>query len=269
MVQFMLLSRQCKGQHNIKAGAREAFPRGLFQPEGSFRFSVDALLLGAFVRACRPRWDRFLDMGCGSGAVSFGLLLRSASGSGRALGIDIQEDLVRAARRNAVTLGLDKVFRAERADLADAEGWISRVLPGFDLLAANPPYRLAGQGRVSADPLRRQALFGTDATLGIFIRAAALAAAPGAIFCLVFPESRKEELLLALVRENFQPERLLPVQSRPQRPPFLILAAARKIDPPAPAGAPVTEQPLLLYAREKGPALTGQALEFCPYLGAG
>jgi len=175
---------------------------------------------------------------------------------------------VRAALHNAVTLGLDKVFQAERADLADAKIWNFRVLPGFDLLAANPPYRLAGRGRVSADPLRRQALFGTDETLGIFIRAAALAAAPGAIFCLVFPESRKEELLLALVRENFQPERLLSVQSRPQCPPSWILVAARKIDPPsAPVGAPVADQPLLLYAREKGPALTGPAMEFCPYLG--
>ena len=58
------------------AEARRAFPAGLEQPEGSFRFSVDALLLAAFAASRTADVTiRFIDLGTGCGVVGLAYLL--------------------------------------------------------------------------------------------------------------------------------------------------------------------------------------------------
>ena len=51
----------------------------LIQPARGFRSSLDPVLLAAFAR---PPFGRFLDIGCGTGAVSFLLLARDPEASG-------------------------------------------------------------------------------------------------------------------------------------------------------------------------------------------
>ncbi|MEG2005461.1 MAG: hypothetical protein RR014_05430, partial [Bilophila sp.] len=100
---------------------RARFPRGLEQPEGSFRFSMDALLLAAFAAQeqgafaaeeqgafatqekedARPQ-TTFADLGTGCGVVGLALLLRQ---KGHGIGLDLDADLVLAAQRNAAHLG--------------------------------------------------------------------------------------------------------------------------------------------------------------------
>ena len=58
----------------------------LVQPARGFRSSLDPLLLAAFVR---PPFGRFVDIGCGTGALSFALscaLLRPPAVGGAAAG---------------------------------------------------------------------------------------------------------------------------------------------------------------------------------------
>ena len=55
--------------------AIEIFPRGLKQPEGSFRFGQDALLLAALTARFCTRKDKVVELGCGCGAALSGLLL--------------------------------------------------------------------------------------------------------------------------------------------------------------------------------------------------
>ena len=84
--------------------AIEIFPRGLKQPEGSFRFGQDALLLAALTARFCTRKDKVVELGCGCGAALSGLLLLWPCAYG--LGLDIGEELLKAARENALSLNL-------------------------------------------------------------------------------------------------------------------------------------------------------------------
>ncbi|MDR2050462.1 MAG: methyltransferase domain-containing protein [Deltaproteobacteria bacterium] len=229
------------------SGERLRFPSGLVQPQGSFRFSMDALLLGAFARSCRPDWSSLLDLGCGCGAVAFAVWLLSPRPEEepprRILGLDLQDDLLEAARQNASLLGCADIFTAAPADLRQE---MTREREAFDLVTANPPYHLTGKGRLPLSPSRRLALHGDENTLRAFLRSARAAMSGSGAFCMIFPFSRRDELLAALKDCGLYPVRLLPVQTGPCRAPRLILLSAGT--KPAEKLTSTEERPLILRA---------------------
>lgn len=247
--------------------AREFFPRGLFQPEGSFRFSLDALLLAAYAARRRPEWRRLADLGCGAGAVAFGLLLLAGEGTGRrVLGLELRPELVEAARRNAAGLGFAGAFRAEPADLtAYAPG---RAAGGFDLITANPPYRRPEEGRLPPDELRRAALFGGPENLAAFIRAGRTLIAPGGQFCLIFPYRRLDELAKSLRGAGLALLDAMPVAARAGAEPKLALVSAGIAAEENKGLAGGAQKPLVLYEPTAGGGerLGRAALEFCRFL---
>lgn len=251
--------------------AREYFPRGLAQPEQSFRFSMDALLLAAYAARLRPGWRRLADLGCGVGPVAFGLLLLDGAAGGSntdrtALGLELQDELLEAARLNAARLGFESVFKAERADfMSYAPGGAAGT---FDLVTANPPYRRIGEGRLPPSALRRAALFGGAELLASFVRAGRSLLAEGGVFCLVFPFRRLGELEALLASEGLSVFDALPVQARAEGEPGLVLAAARAEGGEYKARGGQVQNPLILYEGASGgrERLTGEALSFCRFL---
>ncbi len=262
--------------------ARNYFPRGLVQPEASFRFSADALLLGGFATACRPQWRNLADLGCGCGVVAFSAMLLVKGqdvAARRAVGVDAQPELLAAATQNAELLGFTRQFTPVLEDLRLS--CAARVLPpglsrgGFDLITANPPYRLSGHGREPASPLRRMALFGGHDTLLAFASSARMLLAKDGLFCLVFAFDRYMALCAALAECGFMPERLLPVATGRGETPLLALLAVRKgeaehaydVRPVDLALYRELEDPLHLYVWEGGTKkVTEEAMALCPYL---
>ncbi len=267
-------------QHVISGTAVEAarafFPRGLFQPEGSFRFSLDALLLASFLRpAGDGQGERLLDLGTGCGVVALGMLCRYPELE--AVGLDMLPELAEAARLNAARLGFADRFTAFAHDLTEPAP--PACPPGsFTLVLANPPYRQPGRGRLPANPLRRAALFEREGGLEAFCDAAGRAMAPDGRFGLLFPAARVEELLFALAGAGFETVCLLPVHARANVPARVVLAKAMKKN-----FAPIRKKsgrhfssinshtaidtPLALYEGQGAAAiLTKQALDFCPFL---
>ena len=87
------------------AEARRAFPAGLEQPEGSFRFSVDALLLAAFAASRTTDVTiRFIDLGTGCGVVGLAYLLLKRNIC-QSFGMDCNPELIAAAQNNTAKLG--------------------------------------------------------------------------------------------------------------------------------------------------------------------
>ncbi|MBQ4133559.1 MAG: methyltransferase [Desulfovibrionaceae bacterium] len=243
--------------------ARSRFPRGLHQPEGSFRFSMDALLLAAFARL--PQNGRLLDLGCGCGIIGLALLL--AHPTGKAVGIDISPQLIECARQNAALLGLEARFNAHCHDLRTPLN--AERLPGpeqFDLITANPPFRRTNQGNMPQHELRQAALFETAGGLPDFVKAASFFLKNRGSFCCIWSSERLAELICTLKKHRLEPKELLPVQARPGRECGLTLLRAMKNGGPGLKLAP----PLQIYetAPRPGaePGLTSEALEFCPLL---
>ena len=274
--------------------ARQLFPRGLEQPEGSLRFGADALLLAAFaarhvesLNASRQAHLTAAELGCGCGAALLGLALRCPGITG--LGLDREAPLVQAATANAAHLGLTDRLRFAEAELTDRK--LLSELAGttgvrhagkFDLVLANPPYGVAG--RPSSRSMRERALRGAQSeesreyVLQLFCRAAAALLRHQGCFCCIYDAPALPQLCAALNDAGLGLRLLLPVRTYRAKPALRILALARKHA----AHETVIETPLTLHTGastndnsgtskvtgggKRGPRWSTQALRFCPWL---
>jgi len=236
------------------------FPRSLVQPEGSFRFSADALLLAAFAPGEEAR--RAADLGTGCGVVAFGLALRFPQIS--CTGIDKEAALIEAAHANARMLGLgDRVVFA-RDDVANASLPARLGRESCELVTANPPYRISGTGRRIASPVRQKALEAPQGALADFARAAASLLRHHGRFACVLPPARIADAFAALRAARLEPRRLRCVYPRQGSKAGLVLLEARKNARPDLA----IEAPLILHPDARGSRFSPEASAFCPWLDA-
>lgn len=220
--------------------ARAAFPAGLEQPEGSFRFSADALLLAGFAaEQALPEGAALAELGTGCGVVSLAALLEHPGW--RAVGLEREAVLAEAAERNAAALGLSELFKVRCGDVTnagdlrrmrDALLWKdgtgeSTALPMFDAVMTNPPWRVEGSGRVPPSDLRRRALFGTTETFRGFFSAADALLKNGGLLLAVAGADRTADMLSALP-ERLHPEVLRFVFTKENAPAEFVLLMARK-----------------------------------------
>lgn len=251
------------------------FPRNLVQPEGSMRFGLDALLLACFAtrefgasphfglkNPCRgtpwlPLGPGFaaIDLGCGQGASTAALLLRSENM--RALGVDFSPALIEAARKNISLLNLTGRAAFRVLDLSRAGAAFPRPL--FDLALSNPPYWERGEGRASRDSLNDTARRGEGA-LPLFIRAARSVLVHHGLLYLIFPASRFAALAEALGACRFGIRKALPVRPGAKDAAVRVLVEAAKD-----SAHDIRFLPDLVLQEADGRS-TPQALAFCPFL---
>ncbi len=259
------------------------------------RFGLDALLLACFAarefgasphfglkNPCRdtpwlPPGPGFaaIDLGCGQGASTAALLLRSENV--RALGVDFSPALIDAARKNISLLNLSERAAFRVLDLSRAGAAFPR--PAFDLALSNPPYwergRIRprgrsrhpsnppywerGEGRASRDSLNDTARRGERA-LSLFIRAARAALVHHGLLYLIFPASRFTALAEALGSCRFGMRKALLVRPGAEDAAVRVLVEAAKDT--------VHDIRFLpdLVLQEADGSSTPQALSFCPFL---
>lgn len=267
-----------KNIHHIQ-NARELFPRGLTQPQGTFRFSIDALLLASFARCSAKKGKdgkqrvAMADLGTGCGVV--GLTFCLLHEDVRGLGLEIEASLVEAARENAKLLGLEESFTTIQADIAHL--WPTRLnkeeqeeplrKASYDIVLCNPPYRLPQSGRAAATNLRQQALFEESGSLDDFVRTAASLLRNAGRFNIIYGAGRLADLLTALRQHKLEPKRLRMIHSYIDSPARLVLVEAMRGAKPD----IIVEPPLILYEKQDSSHeptrhYTESALQFCPFL---
>jgi tRNA1Val (adenine37-N6)-methyltransferase len=250
--------------------AAAAFPRGLIQPEGSYRFGLDALLLAAFATASISSLPRYhtatgrafaaADLGTGCGVVAAGLALQLPAL--HCLAFEKEAPLAHAAELNMARLGLGARVRVHKADLAQPASLALAKKSSLDAVLMNPPYRLGTAGRPSPSLLRQGALAGEAATLEIFARAAAALLKHHAPCYAIFAASGLPRLIAAFSTAGLGLRRILPVYAREGQAAKMLLIQAAK-------GAQHDlhfESPLLLYSAAQSTAYSAQAQAFCPWL---
>ena len=198
--------------------ARRRFPAGLQQPEGSFRFSMDALLLAQFGLECLARTPgdgrapRFADLGAGCGVVGLALLLWSEA-SLQGVGVERERCLAEAARCNARRLGVETRYTVLCHDVA-AISRLAGMPRSMRLVLANPPWLLHQRCRESPSPLRRAALVGDEKTFPCFMEAAAALLEEGGRLALVTAVERRNDALTALRGAGLFPYRLCLIETQ-------------------------------------------------------
>jgi tRNA1Val (adenine37-N6)-methyltransferase len=209
----------------------------LYQSRSGYRFSLDAVLLGHFLRLKQDA--RVADLGTGSGAVALVLAYRYPRA--RIIGIEIQPAMVERARRNAALNGL-----GERVTIVSGDVRRPATLPApgsFTTVVCNPPYRSPLSGRVSRDPEKRLARHEFEGALGDFLRAAYTLLAGRGNLAVVYPAFRAVDVLAAMRAAGLEPKRLRMVHAAPEREASLLLIEGVK----GARSALMVEAPLYVY----------------------
>jgi tRNA1Val (adenine37-N6)-methyltransferase len=167
----------------------------IFQPARGPRMSLDPVLLEGFLP---PPHGRFLDIGCGTGALSFLLLARDPAARG--VGVELQPRLAALAVR-----GRDENGWRERLEIVVGDVRNVHNVPmtgdrvvdaaGFDLVATNPPYRTVSGSRRPPDDARALAHQEIALALAEWVACAARAVRPGGRVAAIFPADRAADLV--------------------------------------------------------------------------
>jgi tRNA1Val (adenine37-N6)-methyltransferase len=180
------------------------------QLETGFRSGTDAVMLAAAVPA--QAGQSVLELGTGSGAAGLCLAHRVAGLS--LTGVEIDDDMVRLAARNAGARA-----RMVRADIFDLPAELRR---DFDHVFANPPFHEGGQQ--SPDPARARAL-NDDGSLVQWLSTGLQRTVSGGFFTAIIRADRIPEALTAFGQKGIN---LLPLWPRAGMPAKRAILLARK-----------------------------------------
>jgi tRNA1(Val) A37 N6-methylase TrmN6 len=208
----------------------------LIQPARGFRASIDPVLLSGFVA---PPLGRFVDIGCGTGALAFLLLARDPQARG--VGIELQLRLAALTAEAAAENGFSDRFQLVQADVQADPRRLGLPAASFDLVVTNPPFQPRGQGELPPDEERSIAHHEVALTLGGWLDAAARLVRPDGRVAVVFAAGRLGELLPALTERGLHPLRVRPVYPRPGTAATRVLVEARRL----PGARPLTIEPPL------------------------
>jgi tRNA1Val (adenine37-N6)-methyltransferase len=214
----------------------------LLQPTRGFRASLDPILLASFVA---PPFGHFLDIGCGTGAVSFVLLARDAAATG--LGVELQAPLSALAEEGRARNGWDARFEVRAGDVRALALGAAR----FDLVVTNPPFRPVDEGRPSPHETRALSNHEIALTLAAWADVAAGAVRPGGRVAAIFPADRALELGAALQARDLAPSRLRFVHPRAHEPAGRVLVEAVRG-----GRAPLVVEPPIVVHGEGGERFT-------------
>ena len=221
----------------------------LIQPRRGFRSSLDPVLLARFLA---PPYGRFLDIGCGTGALSFSLLAGDARATGA--GVELQPRLARLAVLGRERNGVAGRFTLIEGDVRAAATTAALAPESFDLVATNPPFRRVERGQSSPDGERAVANHEVTLALRDWLEVARRAVKPGGRVGVVYAAERLPELLAGMSERDLTPVRLRVVH------PFVDRAAVRVlVEAQRGSRRPLAiEEPLILHEGDP-PRFTEQA----------
>ncbi len=224
----------------------------LKQSKQGYRYSVDAVLLASFAQG---GVDRTLDLGTGVGVVALAMLFEGKTE--RATGLEVQAPLAKMALANVVLNDFEERAEIITGDLRDKQ--VIRSLGAFDRVVMNPPYYAARAGRLPPNEEKAIAKHKLLGGLDEWMRAAALALAPGGICEVVYPCDSLTDLLVYSRAHALNPIDLTIVHPRPKSHAVFALVRCQK---DSAAGLNVSE-PWVIYsasgkASSRFPALRGE-----------
>lgn len=174
----------------------------IIQKRRGYRFSLDPLLLADFCPI--GAGARAADLGTGCGVIP--LILARKSPESFLVGVEFQPDMADVAARNVALNGLQERIGIVCDDILHVADHLESGT--FDLVTANPPFRVPGTGKISPTPGRDAARHETTAGLKDFLAAAKRLAKIGGRICLVYHVSRLAELLAEARNLKLAPLRL-------------------------------------------------------------
>ncbi len=179
----------------------------LLQSRRGYRFSLDSLLLAHFVTL--KRQESVIDLGTGNGVIA--LLLARLHEDAKITGVEVQPAMAERAERNVRLNQMENQVRICRGDVREVES--TALAASFDAAVCNPPFRLAGSGRISPNDERRIARHESGGALGDFLSAASFLLRAKGRIALVYLADRAVDLFSAMRAARLEPKRVRMVHS--------------------------------------------------------
>lgn len=189
----------------------------IWQDDKQFSFTTDAVLLGNFPHVVNKA--KVLDLGCGTGAIGMLCLYR---GAGKLTAFDINHTVLELLRKSVADNNLQDKVEIVVGDVRRYKNYFSNE--SFDLVVANPPYRVAGARRI----VGTEACHEEIASLEDFFMAAAFAVKYRGRVALVQLPDRFQEAMLLADKYGLQPKRLQWVHSSIDKPAWIFLLEMQK-----------------------------------------
>jgi tRNA1Val (adenine37-N6)-methyltransferase len=204
----------------------------IWQDDKEFSFTTDAVFLSAFPHLVNKA--RALELGCGTGAVS---LLLAAKGAAKVLGVDINAQVVELFQESIKDNNLADKVEARCLDIRNLKD--QEPSESFDLVVANPPYRIGGRRRT----IGTAACHEIDTTLEDFFQVAAYMVKYRGRFALVQLPERFTEAVSLGHKYDLELKKLQWVHSFVNKPAWIFLGEFVK------GGGPGLEvlPPLIMY----------------------
>lgn len=207
----------------------------IWQDDKEFSFTTDAVFLAAFPHLVTRA--RVLELGCGTGAIS---LLLAARGASKVLGVDVNLNVVELFAKSIRENKLENIVKARTADIRNLKKELTSE--SFDLVVANPPYRIGGKRRV----VGTSACHEVGTTLEDFFQVAAYMVKYRGRFALVQLPERFTEAVALGRQYGLELKRLQWVHSSVDKPAWIFLGEFVK------GGSPGLEvlPPLIMYKED-------------------
>ncbi len=208
------------------------------QSVSGYRFAVDSLILPAL--ATLPKGGRIADLGSGNGVVTF--VAAKLSPGSQVVGVEVQEDMVKRAKKGALLNGLEGRVKFILGSYAK----IDSLFPpeSFDYVLSNPPYWPRGVGRRPPERERYLARHEVAATLDDLVRAASYLLPSKGRFGVIFCAERTPELLERLRANRLEPKRIRFVHPKQRsKAQFIFVESVKNAKP----GQCDIESPLFIY----------------------
>ena len=194
----------------------------VIQDRTGYRFSMDSVLLAHFA-GVRPG-DEVLDLGCGSGVISF--LLAGRQPPCRITGLEIQPELADRARRGAELNSLANQIEIINGDLRQAEVLLGKRR--FNLIVTNPPFWRQGEGKPSPNQEKLMARHEVNATLEDYVATAQGFLAPQGRLAMIHRADRVVEIGSLCTGKSLNLKRLRFIHPYQNRDANLVLVEAVK-----------------------------------------
>lgn len=195
----------------------------VFQKKKGYRFSIDAVLLAAYVQ--KLKGDRIIDIGTGCGVVPLMIALKDHR-KNKIIGVELQDTLFDLASRNVIENGFEERVEIIQHDIKEIKSRFHAE--SFDIVTANPPYIKVDSGRVN--PQTEKAIARHEITLSLpeLIKTAKYLLSATGKFVIIYPENRVIDLLEALRIENVEPKVMQVIYSDIKSEGKLVIVEASK-----------------------------------------
>lgn len=193
----------------------------IIQNTEGFCFGIDSVLLTEFAKDMKKN-KTIVDLGTGTGII--GILLTKKVEASKVIGVELQKDVAKMAKRSVELNNLQNVMQIINEDVHS----LSLEKNSFDYIVTNPPYKKRGTGIINKEDKQLISRHETTVNLEEWIEVASnLLKDNGAIYMVHRPE-RLNEIIQDLRKYKLEPKRIRFVYPKKNKDANLVLIKAVK-----------------------------------------